>query len=498
MMRKIILGAIFACGIFLLSDAFCAEALAPLHVEGNKVMANGKPIRLRGINWGWWQLEGTRYTENDMKRCAEWGANVIRLPFYWDRFVLPGTVQLDEQKVKAMDEVIGWAGKYGIYVILDMHDVPGGKAKEHCGIYKNKKDLSNFIALWQQFARRYGNVTTVAAYELMNEPDTLPNNRALYQKTVKAVIDGIRKVDSDKMLVVSGDDGSIHQSSLDKFAKQDDPNVLYTFHYYQGSWPADWLGNSGERDGVSGSLPWTWYERVYKLDHPEKFPTKVRLMLRSDVNSGTAWFDDVSVTDVKTGKVLGKWSFDKGPETFKKERGELPSEFYDKAVGHDAPGSLAVRGTTEYHGWISPEIPVRHGAELKVSGWIKTKNATGNSYLGICWMGLELMTRNSIRQALKTTAEFARKYNVPVFVGEFAVERQVGPEGYQARTTADRIAIFEELGYHWAYWNFRETTDPNTMALHAQRRDGKDYPINEPLLESLKGGWSLNKQVNPK
>lgn len=430
-----------------------------------------------------------------MKRCAEWGANVIRLAFYWDKFVQPGTVTLDEQKVKAIDEVISWAKKYGIYVILDMHTVPGGKAKNHCGIYKNKKDLDNFTGLWQQFARRYKNEPVVAAYELMNEPDTAPNNHALYQKTVKAVIDGIRKVDADKMLVVSGDDSSIHQSSLDEYAKQDDPNVLYTFHYYQGSWPKDWLGNSGERDGITGTLPWTWYERTFKMERPGKSPAKARLMLRSDANKGTAWFDDLTVTDAKTGKVLGKWSFDKDTEKFTKERGELPTEFYDSSVGHNAPGSLAVRRTTEYHGWLGPEIPVQDGAELTVSGWIKLEKATGYTYLGICWMGLELMTKDTIRQSLKKTAEFARKYNVPVFVGEFAVERQVGPEGYQAKTTADRIAVFEELGYHWTYWNFRETTDSNSMALHPHRRDGSDYPINEPLLKSLKDGWALNKEA---
>lgn len=231
------------------------------------------------------------------------------------------------------------------------------------------------------------------------------------------------------------------------------------------------------------------------MERPGKSPAKARLMLRSDANKGTAWFDDLTVTDAKTGKVLGKWSFSKDTEKFTKERGELPFEFYDKNVGHNAPGSLAVRGTTEYHGWLGPEIPVQDGAELTVSGWIKLEKATGYTYLGICWMGLELMTKDTIRQSLKKTAEFARKYNVPVFVGEFAVERQVGPEGYQAKTTADRIAVFEELGFHWTYWNFRETTGPETMALHPHRRDGSDYPINEPLLKSLKDGWALNREA---
>lgn len=32
------------------------------------------------------------------------------------------------------------------------------------------------------------------------------------------------------------------------------------------------------------------------------------------------------------------------------------------------------------------------------------------------------------------------------------------------------------------------------MALHAQKRDGGDYPINEPLLKVLKEGWRKNAQ----
>lgn len=54
---KTILSAVFALGVLLLPAALRgAEPPAPLRVEGNKVLANGKPIRLRGINWGWWQL----------------------------------------------------------------------------------------------------------------------------------------------------------------------------------------------------------------------------------------------------------------------------------------------------------------------------------------------------------------------------------------------------------------------------------------------------------
>ena len=61
--------------------------------------------------------------------------------------------------------------------------------------------------------------------------------------------------------------------------------------------------------------------------------------------------------------------------------------------------------------------------------------------------------------------------------------------------TADsRIRVMEEAGFYWTYWIFRETTNPDSMALHAQKRDGGDDPINEPLLKVLKEGWRKNAQ----
>ncbi len=47
-------------------------------------MANGRPIRLRGVNWGWWHLCGTRYSEADMQHLAQWGANTVRLAFSYN------------------------------------------------------------------------------------------------------------------------------------------------------------------------------------------------------------------------------------------------------------------------------------------------------------------------------------------------------------------------------------------------------------------------------
>ena len=110
---------VFAAMLFCV----CRAEPAPVRVEGGRLSAAGKELRLRGINWGWWHLKGTEYTEEDMKNQAAWGANMLRLAFtYTDVTDLDGS--WNEKRFAKLDEVVRWAGKYNQYVILDLHVAP--------------------------------------------------------------------------------------------------------------------------------------------------------------------------------------------------------------------------------------------------------------------------------------------------------------------------------------------------------------------------------------
>ena len=194
------------------------------------------------------------------------------------------------------------------------------------------------------------------------------------------------------------------------------------------------------------------------------------------------------------GKVIHSFGFDEGIERFSIERSPFGVLEYDAAVGHTRPGSLRISGTNSYNSWMSPRWKVEPGKTYKLSGWIKLEKGTGSTYIGASLFNLCRPALEQLRDALKPVAAFAKKYNVPIFVGEFSITRDSGPEGYQATAIADRIRVMEEQNFHWTYWNYRETTGPGTMALHAQKKDGSDYPINEPLLKVLKEGWKRNAE----
>lgn len=464
-----------------------ASALPPLQVKGEKIFAGEHEIRLRGINWGWWGQGGTRYTENEMKQMRAWNVNVIRLAFFYDQ-ISTEAGKLDPQKIKQVDEVVAWAKKYGVYVILDMHTVPGTYVR----FFAEPELQEQFISLWRELAQRYKDEPTVGAYELMNEPDTVPKNTALLEKIVTRTITAIRAIDSAKIIVVSGDNISWHDTSLVDSTKQMDSNVLYTIHYYPGCLPDSWLGTLGEDKGVSGTQGWTRFRQVY--DFSKTSPSRANTflpMLRSTANQGDAWFDDLEFRNLRTGKVV-KFSFDRDAEGFTPERPPVDCMKYDPHEGHNAPGSLYVGNTPEYNGWCGPKFPMNPTDRIEVSGWIKLNQATGQTFIGLSFSGQKLMELPEIRQSLKQSAAFQKRYHVPIYVGEFAVESQVAGRAYQERTTAERIQAFEELGYHWTYWNYRETTNPDTMALHPHKANGENYPVNAELLRALRSGWEKN------
>ena len=215
-------------------------------------------------------------------------------------------------------------------------------------------------------------------------------------------------------------------------------------------------------------------------------------LLRSDSNGGTAWFDDVEVVDA-VGNVMRRFTFDKGPETFRPERAPTAAMSYDPDVGHDKPGSLRVSGTETYNGWIA-DLFKTYGQKqtYTIRGWMKLENATGRTYVCAAMRGIDSpeIDVGDLRRLLSMAVEFGKRHDVPLWVGEFSAAKNSGPDGYQINSVRERIRLFEEFGIHWTYWNYRESTHPDSMALHAMDKQGNDSPINEPLLDLLKDGFA--------
>ncbi len=172
----------------------------------------GRQVTLHGINVINKRKE-TGYTcvikEDVYKKLNQWGFNVVRLGIIWDGLE-PEPGKYNEEMFRCIDRNIFWARKYGIYVILDMHQdlysvkysdgapvwatLDEGKPNINGNTWSDAYLLSpaiqtafdNFWAnkqapdgigiqehyalLWKKIARRYANNPVVIGYDLMNEP----------------------------------------------------------------------------------------------------------------------------------------------------------------------------------------------------------------------------------------------------------------------------------------------------------------------------------------
>ena len=81
----------------------------------------------------WANFKNNYITEADIAFIASTGANTIRLPFHYKLFTHEDYMGLaaNQDGFQRMDQVVEWCRKYGLYVILDMHDAPGGQTGDN-------------------------------------------------------------------------------------------------------------------------------------------------------------------------------------------------------------------------------------------------------------------------------------------------------------------------------------------------------------------------------
>jgi aryl-phospho-beta-D-glucosidase BglC (GH1 family) len=258
-----------------------------LRVKADKIIdSSSKPVRLRGTCvGGWMNMEnfingypgdesGTRramaqtirpakaefffdrlldyfFNEDDIRFIKECGANVVRLPVNYRHFESDAApFQYLEKGFARLDRVIEWCNKHNLYVIIDLHAVQGWQNTDwHCDnpsrqtlFWTHRQFQDRFVALWEEFARRYVNNPTVAGYNVMNEPVTnAPFGRfsnsytpdwEIINQVYRRVVAAIRAIDPNTIIFLEGD----YFSSL--FAGLEPPfaeNLVYSSHNYTSS-----------------------------------------------------------------------------------------------------------------------------------------------------------------------------------------------------------------------------------------------------------------------
>ena len=494
----------------LFISVLAAAAPAP-HVSGTAILdPDGRPLSLRGANWGWWRC----VEPQDAGLMAQAGANAVRIAFFWSKIVAPDDPeQVGGEGLQYLDSMVRWAQEAGLWIVLDCHEPPGGCntaawcAGGHNGLWREAHSQSLFLSMWRQLAGRYRDNDRLLAYELYNEPvppADLPVEE--YRALCLRAIDEIRAVDPEHAIVVSGPAWSSPGGLTDEMLL-DRPNLIYTFHFYSpgdithyqggdlrypGTVPTSvrWLGNSPEDWGATGTCDWTPLQKTFVAPDGA---VRGQVMLRSSHNAGQAWFDDVELECEGEPVDLGPntdFAAERGSTGWQVERPGAGDFTWDGAEGRGGPGSLSIAGTDSYNSWrLREAFLARPGARYTLRCRVKCRDATGHTYPAVAWFSAEdtHIDREWLARQMRPAIEFSRRNRVAIYCGEFGCSQSV-PEQSGLRWVEDVAGLLEEQAVPWTYWNWKETTGPGSMGVWVQK-DGRYVP-QEPLQELLGRLWA--------
>lgn len=234
-------------------------------------------------------------SEEDIAQIADECFNVVRIPINHE--LLEEDLQPYVYKPegwRVLDSVLEWCERYNVYAILDMHSAPGGQSWLFTAdpdfliyLWNGNINKNRTIELWKAIADRYKDRGIIAGYDILNEPD--PSDDSLMINLYQEIIDSIRTVDNNHMIIL---EGSNYAADFSSFTSLLDQNMMYEFHLY--TWFVSdiaaaiqpftdlslnsnvpiWCGEWGENDyaeldttlslfrdpvfGLSGSAFWTW------------------------------------------------------------------------------------------------------------------------------------------------------------------------------------------------------------------------------------------------
>lgn len=157
--------------LLALNGFYCiglSQSLPKVTVSGNHfITPENDQIIFHGLNSSdpdKLEKEG-QWNENYFRALKSWNANIVRFPIHPVAWRSRGK----EAYIALLDDGIKWAEKQGLYVILDWHSIGNLQSElfQNPSYNTTKRETYEF---WRTMARRYGKNSTVAFFELFNEP----------------------------------------------------------------------------------------------------------------------------------------------------------------------------------------------------------------------------------------------------------------------------------------------------------------------------------------
>lgn len=199
----------------------------------------------------WRTFKDNYVTEADIDFIASTGANTIRVPFNYRLFTDEDYMGLtaSQDGFERIDRLVEWCRGKDIYLILDMHDAPGGQTGDNIDnsygypwLMESKASQKLFVDIWRKIADRYKNETVILGYDLLNEPiapyfDNMAELNTKLSGVYRMATEAIREVDRNHIIILGGAQWNSNFQPLEDTLF--DEGVMYSCHRYGGPTDAD-------------------------------------------------------------------------------------------------------------------------------------------------------------------------------------------------------------------------------------------------------------------
>lgn len=206
------------------------------------------------------------FSDDDARYLASVGLNHVRLPINYLHFEDDDKpFDLKDEGFALIDRVVDICARAGLYVILDLHALPGAQNQHwhsnnpshwaHFWTHLHFQD--RVVNIWERLAERYRGNPTVAGYNIMNEPGDASGEKIkpFYDWVVAAV----RAIDKDHIIFLDGNRYATDFSAFEGFDVY--PNTVYAAHDYKtpgfvwgGPYPGITRGVHVDRDHVESTF----------------------------------------------------------------------------------------------------------------------------------------------------------------------------------------------------------------------------------------------------
>jgi aryl-phospho-beta-D-glucosidase BglC (GH1 family) len=284
--------------------------------------------------------------EADIKNIAKMGASVVRLPFNYRLFE-------NKNGFSYIDNAVAWSKKYGMQVILDLHAAPGSQNNDwhsdsdgRALLWQKEAFRRKTITIWEKVVDRYKDDTTIAGYDVLNEPvldkKYIPNLKQLY-KDITAHIFAIDKKHDIYL------EGSLWSQKIDFLADILEERVHVSIHTYQPfqytfnftpfmKYPGSIEGETWNRSKLRKYLePYAVFARKYKV---RMFVGEFGINWRGGHYGEALWLDDIL-------SVYDEFGFDYTYWTYK----AIANHVFPDGTYQYIPNNPYIKREGPHYGW---------------------------------------------------------------------------------------------------------------------------------------------------